>query len=105
MKTIKTAPTHCPKCNEVLDALTPTKEVGERPPQEGDIAICANCATICSFTNELKLEPITKEFRETIKNSNPKLFSAMMISILFIKLLKHIDAMEEEQAFLKSQLN
>ena len=38
----------CPKCGQVQDCATPLN--GDRPPSEGDFAICYACASICRFT-------------------------------------------------------
>lgn len=51
--------TVCPKCNEVMDALTNFED--DSTPREGDVSICINCLQILQFDSDLKLKLVTDE--------------------------------------------
>jgi hypothetical protein len=51
--------TVCPKCNEVMDALTTFED--DSTPSKGDISICINCLQILQFDSDLKLKIVTDD--------------------------------------------
>lgn len=60
---IKTKPTHCKTCNNIIDAHTATN--GEHVPMESDISICFYCGVISKFDNEMNL--VAMPFNELLQ--------------------------------------
>jgi hypothetical protein len=45
----------CPKCDEKLDGVSTMDDMQYRPPESGDITICAYCATILVYDTDAQL--------------------------------------------------
>ena len=51
----------CPTCKCQLDAATPMDTTDERPPVEGDIHICAKCATILTYDKNMDPQVMSQD--------------------------------------------
>lgn len=50
----------CPECGESLDGVTPATD-DDRPPEPGDLSVCAYCGVMLQFDADLKSQPLTAE--------------------------------------------
>lgn len=44
---------HCPRCQHKLDAAT---SMDYHTPKPGDLTVCINCAAICEWNQDMRLE-------------------------------------------------
>ena len=59
LNTTDLAPDKCPHCHRTLEAASSTTHV--HLPSPGDVTVCAYCAEICVFTDDMKLRKPTCE--------------------------------------------
>jgi len=77
---------HCPNCNQLLNAgATPDNE---RPPQPGDIAICMGCHHLGAYADDMQVRNLTDEEMIDIAG-DPDLIS-MMEGLRLRKMLMEI---------------
>jgi hypothetical protein len=48
----------CPSCAATLDGAT--NVLGEQPPGQGDVTVCAYCHAVLAFRDDLSLRPATE---------------------------------------------
>ena len=59
--TTRTPLNHCLDCGYQIDSGSPAGGAlhDVRPPREGDLAICLNCAHVMAYANDLTMRPLT----------------------------------------------
>jgi hypothetical protein len=64
MDSFRTKKAHCKKCLKVLDAHSGIETL---MPKKGDISICAYCAHICEYDEDLNLRPLNERELNNLK--------------------------------------
>lgn len=67
--------THCPCCEEMLDAVTSLDADGA--PEPGDVSLCAYCGEILQFDEDMQLTKVTEE----VWNSLPLFSRSELIKV------------------------
>lgn len=67
---------YCRNCKHELDAHS-AAEGENRPPQKGDVSVCAYCGTPSLFDEELNLIPLTGEELKDIRENDPDCYRVM----------------------------
>jgi hypothetical protein len=84
MKTHKTNDNSiCLQCLKVLDAATGVDH--DDVPKVGDITICAYCATVGKFDENMSLREISVEELEEINQTNPLVYDEIARVVVLIK--------------------
>lgn len=74
----------CLTCLTVVDAAS-NMDGGDDAPTEGDISICAYCATVGKFNENMSLEPITMEELKEIEEADPMVYDEIAKVVYAIK--------------------
>ena len=62
---------NCPSCGKFLDGASSVSDPGRSGPSPGDLSICIACGTIVKFGENLKLEIVSENELEQIKQNFP----------------------------------
>lgn len=55
----------CPFCRTIVANYTSMKNPGDKP-SPGNLMLCANCLSLCKYTDELKLTELTNEEKASL---------------------------------------
>jgi len=58
-KDVRTRPSQCTNCGEMLDGATVVGEGGAHKPKHGDISVCIYCEHVMGFTDDGRLRDLT----------------------------------------------
>jgi len=74
----------CPNCKSSIDMHTEVNGE-ESTPVKGDLSICFKCATLLTFTEDMKLVPMTPEELEAIEKVNPDGYKQLTVTVNAVK--------------------
>lgn len=79
----------CPCCHQPLDGAT-----GERQPRDGDISVCAYCASVVFFRKTKRgwhYEEASDVTLQVMEKEDSELYRRVMMAVKAIKMIKKIE--------------
>jgi hypothetical protein len=73
---------YCPSCKKTVDCALGS---GERQPEKGDVTICAYCAAICTYDEDIRLTLMSDKAKEQYKEMDPQAWEFVNKAVNLIK--------------------
>ena len=78
-------PDYCPQCKRTIDAHASGNPNKEDAPKADDITICMYCAALCRYDEDMRLELLSEEKKQEIREESPGSWAQIQFSIRLIK--------------------